>query len=86
VNFLKRYTKIDIIRALLEELEDAGGSMRDTDLFRNLKKEFPDLSSREFMKYLLQLEFNGCILVTSIDENTRTVELLKKCFETEKTE
>jgi len=83
---LKRYTKTDVIRALLEELEDAGGSMRDADLFRNLKKEFPDLSSKEFMKYLLILEFNGCIIVTSIDENVRTVELLKKCFESENIE
>ncbi len=79
---MKRYTKTDVIRALLEELEDSGGSMIDADLYKNLKKEFPDLSAKDFLKYLLILEFNGCIVVTSIDENIRTVELLKKCFET----
>lgn len=76
---MKRFTRSDLIRAVIETLEEAGGALRDEDLFKTLKREFPDLSARELMKILLQLEFNGCIIVSSIDENTRTIELLKKC-------
>lgn len=70
------------MKIILDELEESGRAIRDRDLYEIIKREIPDLSFKEFLKYLLILEFNGCINVSLISENLRAIDMVKKCFET----
>ncbi|MEL9929811.1 MAG: hypothetical protein QXF50_02795, partial [Sulfolobales archaeon] len=66
---MSRYNRSSVLRIILEELREAGGASRDKELYESVRREIPDLSFKEFLKYLLILEFNGCINVSSISEN-----------------
>jgi hypothetical protein len=83
VKMVLKISKSNILKIILNELEEAGGAMRDKDLFEILRRDIPDLSMKEFNRYLLILEFNGCIDVSTIGENLRAVNLIKKCQEKE---
>ncbi len=54
------------------------GVILDDELYTILKKDYPDLSYKEFNRMLMELEIQGLIYVSQITKTKRRVELVKE--------
>jgi hypothetical protein len=54
------------------------GAINDADLFDLVNEEFEDIGFSDFNHYLMSLEIEGKIYVSSLTKGKRRVELVKK--------
>ena len=54
------------------------GAINDADLFDLVNEEFEDIGFSDFNRYLMNLEIEGKIYVSSLTKGKRRVELAKK--------
>lgn len=54
------------------------GAINDADLFDLVNEEFEDIGFSDFNRYLMNLEIEGKIYVSSLTKGKRRVELVKK--------
>jgi hypothetical protein len=54
------------------------GAINDADLFGLISEEFEDIGFSDFNRYLMNLEIEGKIYVSSLTKGKRRVELVKK--------
>lgn len=60
---------------IMVQLIRARGEMLDVDLYRNLKKTYPDLSRKDLDMELMRLEVKGAIYCQRITKTKRKVSL-----------
>ncbi|ABP94388.1 MULTISPECIES: hypothetical protein [Metallosphaera] len=66
-----------LIYIVLEKLRKINGTIRDEDLYKEVKKDVNyEFSFSDFLKALMALEIRGVISVSLIRENTRMVTYL----------
>ncbi len=65
----------DVLAKILEVLAENSCVMRDSELYEVLRKEFPDLSFSDLIKYLMVLEIRGFLNVSSSREAVRIIRL-----------
>ncbi|BCS92189.1 hypothetical protein L3N51_01694 [Metallosphaera sp. J1] len=66
-----------LIYIVLEKLRKINGTIRDEDLYKEIKKDVNyEFSFSDFLKALMALEIRGVISVSLIRENTRMVTYL----------
>ncbi|MCD6324191.1 MAG: hypothetical protein J7L55_03695 [Desulfurococcales archaeon] len=68
---------VDTLAKILEVLAENSCVMRDSDLYEVLRKEHPDLSFSDLIRYLMILEIRGFIHVSSSRESVRIIRLSK---------
>jgi len=68
------YSRHMASRKALEILIERGGAMRDRELYEQLRK-FYDMSFKDFLSLLLSLEINGYVIVETISEDIRAVNI-----------
>jgi hypothetical protein len=54
------------------------GAVTDADLFDIVNEEFEDIGFSDFNRFLMNLEIEGKIYVSSLTKGKRRVELVKK--------
>ncbi len=62
---------------IIVQLIGARGEMLDVDLYRNLRKNFIDLSKRDLDRELMNLEVRGVIYVQRITKTKNKITLRK---------
>ncbi|AWS00584.1 hypothetical protein [Metallosphaera hakonensis] len=66
-----------LIYVIIEKLRKINGTIKDEDLFKEVKKDISyEISFGDFLKALMSLEIRGIISVSLIRENTRMVTYL----------
>lgn len=60
------------------EILNRKGAINDADLFALVNEEFEDIGFADFNRYLMNLEIEGKIYVSSLTKGKRRVELVKK--------
>ena len=66
----------NIIARILEALVENSGTIKDSELFEILRREF-DLSFSDLIKYLMILELRGYVSVSASKENVRVISLTR---------
>ncbi|QKQ99966.1 hypothetical protein GWK48_05860 [Metallosphaera tengchongensis] len=63
-----------LIYVVLEKLRKTNGTIKDEDLYKEVKKSVNyEVSYSDFLKALMSLEIRGIISVSLIRENTRMI-------------
>jgi Fe2+ or Zn2+ uptake regulation protein len=64
------------IHTVIVEILQKKGAMTDTDLLKELKDSYGDVSFREVNRILMKLELSGIVRVTRLLKKKRRVELV----------
>lgn len=70
------YSPANIMVRILEVLVANGGTVKDSDLFEILRRDY-SITFQDFIRYLMMLEIRGLISVSASKENIRVISLTR---------
>jgi hypothetical protein len=78
VNLASKTWKIRPVEGFILEALNRKGAVTDAELFDIVSEEFEDVGFADLNRFLMNLELEGKIYVSSLTKGKRRVELVKK--------